>query len=100
MRVLNRVKYVGLAEREILLVLCMYYFQTSSVLGFPINGDHADSSCRYLVWHLTVPSMAQLHGYRCPPRGGRGWCRRACERIPLRGRRRCAADEPLNIMNA
>jgi hypothetical protein len=35
--------------------------------------------------------MARLHGYQCPPRGGRGRCRRACERTPLRGRRRCAA---------
>jgi hypothetical protein len=26
-----------------------------------------------------------------PLRGGRGRCRRACERTPLRGRRRCAA---------
>jgi hypothetical protein len=32
--------------------------------------------------------MARLRGYQRPPRGGRGRCRRACERTPLRGRRR------------
>jgi hypothetical protein len=35
--------------------------------------------------------MARLWVYHRPPRGGRGKCRRACERTPLRGRRRCAA---------
>jgi transposase InsO family protein len=38
-----------------------------------------------------VPSLARLRGYQRPPRGGRGRCRRACERNPLRGRHRCAA---------
>jgi hypothetical protein len=44
--------------------------------------------------------MAQLHGYQRPPRGGKGRCQRACERTPLRGRRRCAAGErqiPLSL---
>jgi hypothetical protein len=38
-----------------------------------------------------VPSLARLQRYQRPPRGGRDRCRRACERTPLRGRRRCAA---------
>jgi hypothetical protein len=32
--------------------------------------------------------MARLRGYLRPPRGGRGRCRRACERTPLKSRRR------------
>jgi hypothetical protein len=35
--------------------------------------------------------MARLRGHLRPPRGGRGRCRRACERTPLWGPRRCAA---------
>jgi hypothetical protein len=30
----------------------------------------------------TVPGQARLRGYQRPPRGGRGRCRRACERTP------------------
>jgi hypothetical protein len=36
-------------------------------------------------------SLSPLHAYQRPPRGGRDRCRRACERTPLRGHRRCAA---------
>jgi hypothetical protein len=35
--------------------------------------------------------MTRLYDYQRPPRGGGGECRPACQRIPLRGRRRCAA---------
>jgi hypothetical protein len=38
-----------------------------------------------------IPCMARLQGYQRPARRGRGRCRQACERTPLRGRRRCAA---------
>jgi hypothetical protein len=41
--------------------------------------------------------MTRIHGYQRPPRGGRGICRRACERTPLRGRRRCAAGGRLDL---
>jgi hypothetical protein len=41
--------------------------------------------------------MARLQGYQRPPHGGRGRCRRACERAPLRGRRRCAAGGRLHF---
>jgi hypothetical protein len=66
-------------------------FPKPSVLGFPTAVDPAHRSCRYLVQPPTVPSLARLWGYQSPPRGGRGRCRRACERTPIRGRRRCAA---------
>jgi hypothetical protein len=39
--------------------------------------------------------MVRLHGYQRPPRGGRGRCRRVCERTHLRGRRRRA---PLGLL--
>jgi hypothetical protein len=39
----------------------------------------------------SVPSMARQQGYKLPPRGGRGRCRRTCERTPVMGRSRCAA---------
>jgi hypothetical protein len=68
-----------------------YVFPKPSVRGFPTVDDPADRSCRYLAQPPTVPSMARLRGFQRPPRGGRGRCRRACERTPLRGRRRCAA---------
>jgi hypothetical protein len=61
--------------------------------GFPTSVDPADRNCPYLAQPPTVPSMARLRGYQRPLRGGRGRCRRACERTPLRGRRRCAAGE-------
>jgi hypothetical protein len=65
-------------------------FPKPSVQGFPKTVDPTDRSLRYLLQPPTVPSMTQLHGNQRPPRGGRGRCRRACERTPLRGRRRCA----------
>ena len=68
-----------------------YVFPKPSVPGFPTAADPADRSCRYLVQPPTVPGLARLWGYQRPPRGGRGRCRRACERTPLLGRRRCAA---------
>ena len=69
-------------------ILC---FPKPSVQGFPTAADPADRSCRYLVQPPTVLGLARLWGYQRPPRGGRGRRRRACERTPLRGRRRCAA---------
>jgi hypothetical protein len=60
-------------------ILC---FPKPSVHGFPTAIDPADRSCRYLVQPLTVPSLARQRGYPRPPRGGRGKCRRACERTP------------------
>jgi hypothetical protein len=74
------------------LVYGYYAFPKPSVQGFPTAADPADRKCPYLVQPPTVPSLAQLRGYHRPPRGGRGRCRRACERTPLRGRRRCATD--------
>jgi hypothetical protein len=73
------------------LVYGYHAFPKPSVHGFPTSADPADRNCWYLVQPHTVPSMARLHGYQRPPRGGRGRCRRACERTPLRGRRSCAA---------
>jgi hypothetical protein len=77
------------------------FFPKPSVRGFSTAADPADRSCRYLVQPPTVQGLARLRGYQRPPRGGRGRCRRACERTPLRGRRRCAADgrlsEPFNF---
>jgi hypothetical protein len=82
---------MGLAEREIAVLMYGYYvFPKPSVHGIPTAIDPADRSCRYLVQPPTVPGMAWLRGYQRPPRGCRGRCRRACERIPLRGRRRRA----------
>jgi hypothetical protein len=74
------------------LVYEYYVFPKPSVPGFPTAANPADRCCRYLVQPPTVPGMARLRGYRRPLSGGRGRCRRACERTPLRGRRRCAAD--------
>jgi hypothetical protein len=68
-------------------ILC---FPKPSVHGFPTAVDPADRNCRYLVQPPTVQSLAWLRGYKRPPRGGRGRCRRPCKRTPLRGRRRCA----------
>jgi hypothetical protein len=83
---------IGQAEREIpVLVYGYFVFPKPSVPGFPRADDPADRSCRYLVQPPTVPGMARLQDYHRPPRGGRGRCRRARERTPLRGRRRCAA---------
>jgi hypothetical protein len=65
-----------------MLVYGYYVFPKPSVHGFPIAVDPADHSCRYLVQPPTVPSLARLRGYQRPPRGGRGRCRRACERNP------------------
>jgi hypothetical protein len=73
------------------LVYGYYVFPKPSVQGFSTTIDPADRRCRYLVQPPTVPCLARLRGYQRPPRGGRGRCRRACERTPLRGRRRCAA---------
>jgi hypothetical protein len=73
------------------MVYGYYVFPKPSVHGFPTVADPADRSCRYLVQPPTVPSVAWLWGFHRPPRGGRGRCRRACERTPLQGRRRCAA---------
>jgi hypothetical protein len=82
---------IGRAEREILVLVYGYYaFPKPSVQGFPTHADPADRSCRYLVWPPTVLSVVRPHDYQRPPRGGRGRCRRACERTPLRCRRRCA----------
>jgi hypothetical protein len=67
-----------------------YAYPKPSVHGFPTVADPADRSCRYLVQPPTVPSLTRLRGYQRPPRGGRSRCRRACERTPLRGRRRRA----------
>jgi hypothetical protein len=76
-------EHIGLAEREILVLVYRYYdFPKPSVHGFPTYVNPADRSCMYFVY---------LHGYKRPPHGGRGKCRRACERTPLRGCRRCAA---------
>jgi hypothetical protein len=68
-----------------------YAFPKPSVQGFASAAHPADRNCRYLVQPPTVPSMARLRGYQRPPRGSKGRCRRACERTPLRGRRRCPA---------
>jgi hypothetical protein len=72
------------------------FFTKPSVPGFPTAADPVDRSCRYLVQPPTVPGLARLQGYQRRPRGGRGRCRRACERTPLRGRRRCAAGGRLD----
>jgi hypothetical protein len=69
------------------LVHVYYAFPKPSVHGFPTADDPADRCCRYLVQPPTEPSLARLRGYQRPLRGGRGRCRRACERTPLRGRR-------------
>jgi hypothetical protein len=68
-----------------------YVFPKPSVQGFPTAANPADRSYRYLVQPPTVTGLARLWAYQRPPRGGRGRCRRACERTPFRGRRRCAA---------
>jgi hypothetical protein len=73
------------------LVYGHYDFAISSVHDFPTIDDLADRSCRYLVLPPTMPSMARDEVNQRPPRGGRGKCRRACERIPLRA---AAAVEP------
>jgi hypothetical protein len=85
-------KHIGLAEREIHVWVYGYYdFPKPPVHGFPTAADPADRNFRYLVQPPNVPSLARLRGYHRPPRGGRGRCRRACERTPLQGRRRCPA---------
>jgi hypothetical protein len=85
-------KHIGLAEREIhMMVYGYHFFPKPSVHGFPRAADPADRNFQYLVQPPTVPSLARLRGYQRALRGGRGRCRRAWECTPLRGRRRCAA---------
>jgi hypothetical protein len=62
--------------------------------GFRIALNLTDHKCRiHTAEPPTVRGMERLHGYQRPPLGGGGECRRACERSPLKGRRRrrCAA---------
>jgi hypothetical protein len=64
-------KHIGLAEREIHVLVCEHYdFPKPSVHGFPRAADPADRSCRYLGKPPTVPSLARLQGYQRPARGG------------------------------
>jgi hypothetical protein len=69
----------------------IFCFSKTHRISFPTTADPADRSCRYLVQPPTVPGLARLWCYKRLPRGGRGRCRRACERTSLRGRRCCAA---------
>jgi hypothetical protein len=84
-------KHIGRAEREILVHVLHrnYFFKSPLYMAFPRAANPADRAVGPLsplpcqAWHGYGASIAH-HG---EVRG----CRRACERTPLRGRRRCAA---------
>jgi hypothetical protein len=86
-----REKHIGRAEREILVPVLHrnYVFKSPLYMAFPTAPDPADRASGPLsplpcqAWHGYGVSNAH-HG---EVRG----CRRACDRTPLRGRRRCAA---------
>jgi hypothetical protein len=69
-------------------------FQTPLDRGFPTSVDLRTRGSQLLDSSRLAPTvrgMARLYRYERPARGGGGECRCACERTPLRGRRRCAA---------
>jgi hypothetical protein len=66
-----------------------YFFKSPMYRAFPTTDDHADrvvgplSPLPYQAWHGYGVSSAHHGEVRV--------CRRACQRTPLQGRRRCAA---------
>jgi hypothetical protein len=83
-----RKKHIGRAEREI-LVPVLHRNKSPLHMAFPTTVDPADRALGPLS---PLPCHA-WHGYRVSNahHGKVRGCRRACERTPFRGRRRCAA---------
>jgi hypothetical protein len=85
-------KHIGRAEREILVPVSHrnYFFKSPMYMAFPTVADPADRA----VGPLSPLPCQAGHGYGVS--SAHQWevrgCRRACERTPLRGRRRCAAS--------
>jgi hypothetical protein len=87
---MTKKKNIGRPEREILVPVLHrnYFFKSPMYRAFPTSANHADQAVGPLsplpcqAWHSYGISSAH-HG---EVRG----CRRACERNPLRGRRRRA----------
>jgi hypothetical protein len=96
----DREKHIGRPEREILVPVLHrnYFFKSPLYMAFPTYADPADRA----VCPLSPLPCHAWHGYGVSnARHGevRG-CRRACERTPLRGRRRCAAGgRPYNLFH-
>jgi hypothetical protein len=84
-------KHIGRAEREILAPVSHrnYFFKSYMYKAFPTAADPADRA----VGPLSPLPCHALHGYGVSSahHGEVRGCRRACERTPLMGRRRCAA---------
>ena len=88
---LYAIKQIGRAEREILapVVHRNYFFKSPMYKAFPTAADPTDRA----VGPLSPLPCQASHGYGVSSahHGEVRGCRRACERTPLRGRRRCAA---------
>jgi hypothetical protein len=98
-RVSNRENHIGPAEREILVPVLHrnYFFKSPMYMAFPTTADPADRAVGPLS---PLPCQTWLgYGASSPHHGEVRGCRRACERTPLRGRRRCAAGGRLDIVD-
>ena len=86
-----REKHIGRAEREILVPVSHrnYFFKSPLYRAFPTAADPTDRA----VGPLSPLPCQAWHGYGVSSahHGEVRGCRRACERTPLRGRRRCDA---------
>jgi hypothetical protein len=89
-------KHIGRAEREILVPVSkrIIFFKSPLYMAFPTGADPADRA----VGPLSPLPCQAWHGYGVSSahHGDLRGRRRACERTPLRGRRRCAAGGRLN----
>jgi hypothetical protein len=74
------------------------FFQSPMYMAFPTAADPTDRA----VGPLSPLPCQALHGYGVSSahHGEVRRCRRACERTPLRGRRRCAAGGRRTVANA
>jgi hypothetical protein len=84
-------KHIGRPEREISVSVSHrnYLFKSPMYMAFPTSANPADRA----VGPLSPLPCQAWHGYGVynAHHGEVRGCRRACERTPLRGRRRCAA---------
>jgi hypothetical protein len=84
-------RHIGRAEREILVPVSHrnYFFKSPLYMAFSTAADPADRA----VGPLSPLPCHAWHGYGVSNahHGELRGCRRACERTPLRDRRRCAA---------